>query len=206
MKNIALAPSLAVVLAAAIDLDAFEFFLGDSERPLRFLNDAGSLDSTSVFFLAGHEFGPTALIHVNAYRRGDGFDSAYEAWIDDMKEIGKSELPEAYSDPRDAEGRTFDDIARDMLYTGGDPYPPSGKTEDIDAWLLRKETLALRLLQECADAARDNVDGQYPEIVEGYREDNSGNVKDVGHYESFCEADLDTISIRAKGKEVKPKE
>lgn len=56
-----------------------------------YLNEAGTPSDNSVFFIAGHKHGPTDLIHVESYR-GDGFETAWEAWIDSC--------PSTYDDAR----------------------------------------------------------------------------------------------------------
>lgn len=201
-KNEDTRASLALVLAAAVDLDSVEFFLANSERPLTLINEAGSLSDTSAFFLAGFEFGPSWLVHVDAHR-GDGFEPAYEAWIDSLPEIDADDLPDAYTDPRDKENRTFDDIARERLLAEK-PCPYYWERDAWDAWHVEKRELAKRLLDECVSAAQANCE-DWPEVAEGYREDSDGKVKDVGHYESFYAADLSEIEVRPKARKEEKK-
>jgi hypothetical protein len=189
--------SLALILAAATDLDSVDFFLSDSDRPLTLINEAGSLSDTSAFFLAGFEFGPSWIIHVDAYR-GAGFEPAYEAWVDALPEIDAEDLPEAYTDPRDEENRTFDDIARERMHTAK-PCPQYHEREAWESYQAERKALAKRLLEECVEAARANCE-DWPEVAEGYREDSNGRVKDLGHYENFYEADLAEIEVRPKAK------
>lgn len=180
------------------DPDAFEFLY--EGKKVEYLNGAGTVSDSSRFFVAGFEFGPSFLIHVEGYGSDTGFETAYEVWIDYMPEIEKEEYPEAYSPGgEDREKGSFEDIARDELTD----EPRRWGTPQWDTYLAKLKTRARELLDQAVEKAR-NEDGEWPEIVEGYREDSSGKVKSVGHYECFSEANLDEIEII--GKKEKPSE
>lgn len=173
------------VLAALDDIDAFDFTYKGAK--IRLENQAGNLSENSRFFVAGFELGPRVLIHVESYR-GDGFESAWEAWIDSMPEIEAAELPEAYQ----IDGKTFDEMARDEMK--GDA--PAYFSPEWHAYHEKLKGRAKELFDRACEDARES--GNYPEIVEGYEMDSSGRVKSVGHYVWMNEADLDDIEIIRK--------
>lgn len=170
-------------------------------KRVTYLNEAGAVSDSSRFFVAGFEFGASVLVHVESYR-GDGFESAREAWIDSMPEIDKDEYPEAYSPGgKDRDLGSFDDIA---LAEMRDTWPSHG-SPDWEAYREKYKARAHDLLSAAVDAAQNN-EGEYPETVEGYEADSSGRIKSVGHYAWMNEADLDDIEIVRKAEVENPSE
>lgn len=158
-------------------------------KVMHFINDAGDLSSDSRFYCAGFEFGPSWVIHVQAYS-GDGFEEAYELWVDELPEIDRDDYTEAYAVPGDEDGRSFYELACSQIEAPAVNYP----WEEHRA---KRLSLARELLDAAVEKAREG-DGDYPEIIERYREDSSGRVKNLGHYECFFEADDEDISFVAK--------
>lgn len=164
-----------------------------------YLNDACRIDSDSKFFVAGHEFGATHLIHVEAYR-GKGFEAAWGLWIDESPTIPEEELIEAYG----IEGESFQDLARAEMVKA----PNYWEREAWDAWHVAKNERAKAMLDKAAQDASDGL-CDYPELIEGYEnQDNSSGtgIVDVGHYAWMHEADLDEVVITRKEKEAKAAE
>jgi hypothetical protein len=147
-----------------------------------YLNEAGNVTEDSKFFAAGFEFGAHVIVHVEAYRGDDGFETAYEAWIDSLPEIEKEEyLDIAYAEVR---AKHVDD-------------PPVYSVKDREERYKGVRDRAQALLDAAVEAARDG-NGEWPELIEGYRVDSSGEVKSLGHYEWMHEADLEEIEIVRK--------
>lgn len=157
---------------------------------VQYLNEAGTISDSSRFFVAGFEFGAHVLVHVESYR-GEGFEAAYEAWIDSLPEIEKDEYVEAYG----TDDGSFLDIAYAEIRARHET--PVYTVADTEERFKGARDRARELLNQAVEKAQ-NEDGEYPEIVEGYREDSSGKVKSLGHYEWMNEADLDDIEIVRK--------
>lgn len=186
---------LGALLAFQDDSDAFEPIYTDDygrEHTLRYLDENGTIDDNSVFYVAGFEHGPHVLIHIAAYGSGDGFEAAWAAWIDSLPTIPKEELPEAY---QNADGESFDDLARAKL-NETDPCPNYWEREAWDAWHAKKSALASELLASYGASE----EGVYPDLVEGYEYSN-GEVKDVGHYAWMSAVDAESIRFVRKAKE-----
>lgn len=165
-----------------------------------YLNEDGAaFDDDAKFFIASNDaYGEDlVLIHVQAYR-GDGFEPAYEQWIDSMPTVEADDLPDAYLVPGAESYQTFDDLARESMPDM--PKSEYGNTlytgPEADAWSAQKKALAAKLLKEAFDAAQ--ATGNYPSEAEGYRMNSSGEIVDVGHYENIREADLDEVTIVRK--------
>jgi hypothetical protein len=184
-------------------------FLNDSSdckilyrgRVVEYLNEAGRVDAdSSRFFAAGHEHGATHIVHVESYR-GDGYESAWGAWIDGCPTIPESELVEAYGPPSTKDGGSFLDMA--FAEAREENIPPF--TPEWDKAMARVHERAETLMKRCAQDAQDGI-GEYPELVEGYEsQDNASGgtgVVDVGHYSWMEEADLDEVVIVGKDEEV----
>jgi len=159
----------------------------DRENVLEFINEAGSFSDSSRFFLGGFEFGPDVLVHVEGGYRGDGFEAAYEAWIDSMPTIPDEELVEAYGMPGKG---SFLDEALDAAR----PTAPNYFGAENVAWSKAYHDAARKAFDAAFEAAQDT--GDYPEIIEDYQQNSNGGVVDVGHYQCFQEADLDCIELR----------
>lgn len=171
------------------DPSAFDILYKGSK--VKYLNEAGSISDSSRFFVAGFEFGAHVLVHVESYR-GDGFEAAWSTWIDSMPEIPADELVEAYG-PQGTPDGSFIDMAH--AEARGD-NPPYGTQAWNDA-MARIRARAKEMLDACVDAASGpSGNGEYPELIEGYEEKESGGgVVSVGHYAWMNEADLDDIEI-----------
>lgn len=169
--------------------DPSQFEIHYKGSKVEYLNEAGSVSDSSRFFVAGFEFGASVLVHVESYR-GDGFESAWTAWIDSMPEIEKDEYPEAYGLSR---GESFHDMAWDEMRADC----PNVFSEEGKAYVEKIRARGFTLLQRAEEDAR-NGNGEWPECIEGYEMDSSGNVKSVGHYAWMNEADLDEIEIVRK--------
>ena len=169
-------------------------------KRLHYLNEAGSFDAdSSVFYVAGHEFGPHTLIHVTAYGQRDGFEPAYEAWIDSMPVCDETEVLEAYAPDDDSE--SFYDLAGDALDS---ERPKSGYGNFLysgdawEAWQAKRNALARTMLDEHVEKAREGTGDDYPHLIEGYRENSNGGVVDIGHYENMHEAEEGDIEFVRK--------
>lgn len=173
-----------------------DFDISHNGRKVEYLNEEGTPSDNSAFFLAGHEFGASVLVHIRAYR-GDGFETAYGAWIDSCPTIPEKELVEAYG-PADRCGGSFLDVAHAELSEINAPYG----SEAWYALVAKIHARAKELLDEAETEARDGG-GNYPGLIEGYRmQDNcSGTgVVSVGDYEWMREADLSEIEIVRKAE------
>lgn len=170
------------------DKDGLEFEVFYKGQKVEYLNEAGRLEwDTSKFFVAGFEFGASVLVHVESYR-GDGFETAWAAWLDSMDPIPDSEIVEAYAPDRDSD--SFDGIAIGEAKT-------EGLCPFSEAWRAEMDRAHAR--------ARDALDAQvekasqglcdYPEIVEGYEMRDDGRIVSLGHYAWMNEADLEDIEI-----------
>jgi len=172
-----------------------DFAIEYKESTLTYLNEAGSISDSSRFFLAGHEFGATHLVHVEVYR-GEGFEAAWEAWIDASPTIPESELIEAYGT---SEGSFLDqahEAARGDNILYGSPQ--------WDEAMSRIHDHARLLLSQAEEKARDGH-GEYPDLIEGYEQQSNATgtgIVNVGHYAWMHEAELDEIEIVRKEKPV----
>ncbi len=164
-------------------------------KKVEYLNEAGSPSDDSKFFVAGHEFGATTLVHVEAYGRGDGFESAYGAWIDSCETIPESELVEAYGPPGSPNG-SFLDMAYAESRENGARYG----SPEWDAQIAKDHERAKEMMDAAVAAAIESGD-DYPDLIEGYRQQDNASgtgIVDEGHYASFCEADPDDIELVRK--------
>ena len=169
--------------------DPSKFTLTVDGHEVKFQDEYGlSRGSNGEFFVAGHEFGATVLIHAS------GFDSAWEAWIDERETIPESELPEAYG---------VDDMPEMAAWKEVNPYPRHcGAGPEFQAWADRKNAEAMRILQARERAARES-DGEYPDLIEGYEYQSNASgtgIVDVGHYAWMNEADLSKVEVTRKEK------
>lgn len=177
------------------DPSAFEIHYKGSK--VEYLNEAGTISDSSRFFVAGFEFGAHVLVHVEAYHEDSGFETAYEVWIDSMPEIEKDEYVEAYG----TDDGSFLDIAYAEIRAKHET--PVYSVADTEERFKGAKDRARELLDQAVEKARKE-EGEWPECIEGYEMDSSGNVKSVGHYAWMNEADLDDIEIVRK--EEKPSE
>ncbi len=169
----------------------FDILVGGHK--VEYLNDACRIDDDSRFFVAGHEFGATHLIHVESHR--EGYEAAWGLWIDESPTIPEDELTEAYG----VDGESFDDLARAELES---PKGCGGAGVAWDEYHAKVKARAKELLSLAGDKARDE-DGEYPELIEGYEnQDNASGtgIVDVGHYSWMNEADLDDVEIIRREK------
>ena len=175
--------TLADVIEFIDDPSAFQ--LEHNGHEIAFQDDHGlSCGSNGEFFLAGHEFGATVLIHAR------GYESAWEAWIDEQETIPESELPEAYGVP------DSDEID---AWKEANPAPHYGGSE-WKAWCEAMHAEEVRILRAWGDAAQAE-ERDYPELIEGYEMQSncSGTgIVDVGHYSWMNEADLSEITLVRK--------
>ncbi len=172
------------VLAFIADPSAFELIY--QGHKVKYLNEAGNVTEDSKFFAAGFEFGAHVIVHVEAYHDDCGFEAAYEAWIDSLPEIEKDEYTEAYAPDSDSDSFKAITIAETPAPAWGSPA--------WAVWSAEVDAKAEAALDAAVDAARDG-NGEWPALIEGYREDSSGKVKSLGHYECFHEADLEELEI-----------
>jgi hypothetical protein len=167
-----------------------DFDLTYEGKAINYLNEAGgAAGEDSCFFVAGFEFGPSTLVHVESFR-GDGFEAAYEAWIDDMPVVADEELVEAYTPATNNNYDSFYDLACNEIEAPAVNYP-------WEEYRAKRLVRAKELMSAAFDAAHEQT-GEYPELVEGYVHNSSGGVVDVGHYAQMHEADLDQIEIVRK--------
>lgn len=178
---------LSDVLDLLDDPSAFEFHYKGSK--VEFLNEAGSFSDSSQFFVAGFEFGAHVLVHVESYR-GDGFESAWGAWIDESETIPESELIEAYQ----VDGDTPEDMARKEIARAEENEGrdvPRYFSPEFNAHCQRVNARAVEILKSREDW----------ELVEGYEYQSNfkgTGIVNVGHYAWMNEADLDEIEIVRK--------
>ncbi len=145
-------------------------------------------DTDTKWFVAGHEFGATWLIAVPAYH-GDGFESAWGAWVDVLPTIPESELVEAYG-PEGTPDGSFLDMAWDIAR----PNAPQHYEPTWDAFIAEIHANAKRMLESYTE---ENPD-KYPDLIKGYEMQSncSGTgVVSMGHYSWMREADLDLIEV-----------
>jgi hypothetical protein len=146
-----------------------------------------SCGSNAEWFVCGHEFGATHIIHASSY------SDAWDAWIDELPTIPEEELIEAYA-PSNESGSFLDEAI--------DAYPGRGEgrwTDDDWATIKANAKRALDAMVEAASGPQGT--GDYPEIVEGYEMQSncSGTgIVDVGHYAWMNEADLSKVTIARK--------
>lgn len=168
------------------------------EHEVVYLNQAGAISDCSRFYVAGHEFGPTHLIHVEAYH-GDGYQSAWEEWIDESPTIEEDELVEAYG----LDGESFIDQAHAKARGDNPPYGTPGWDEAMK----KIRGHAKLLLKQAGDRAQEGL-GEYPDLIEGYEHQSNSSgtgVVSVGHYAWMNEADLEDVEIVRKEPEVEQK-
>lgn len=170
--------------------DPSEFEILYKGSKVKYLNEAGTISDSSRFFVAGFEFGAHVLVHVESYRNGEGFESAWSAWIDESETIPESELIEAYQ----VDGDTPEDMARKEIATAEENEGrdvPRYFSPEFDAHCERVKARAIEILK-----SRDDWD-----LVEGYeyQSNSSGTgIVSLGHCAWMNEADLDDIEIVRK--------
>jgi hypothetical protein len=184
-------PAESMTLADAINVfeetDAFTFAVKHDGRDpvtVELLDESGLSSNPDSFFVAGFEFGPHVLIHARS------FESAWEAWVDDMPTIPECELIEAYG--------IVDDY-RDE-YVAAHPIP-SGAGDAFHAWHAFYVACNVRL-RELGDKAQAGGN-DYPELIEGYEMQSncSGTgIVSMGHYAWMNEIDPSEIVIVRKAK------
>jgi hypothetical protein len=180
-------------LADALDLleDASEFTcfvsIDAREREVEFIDDYGlSCGRNAEFFVAGLEFGPQVLVHAK------GYQSAWEAWIDEVKPIPEDELIEAYG--------IVDDYREE--YEKLNPQPNTSEHEARDAWWTQFRAACVERLKTLSDAARE-TGNDYPELIEGYeyQSNSSGTgIVAVGHYAWMREIDPSDVRFVRKAE------
>ncbi len=152
-------------------------------------------DEDTVWYVAGFEFGPSWLIAVPAYRGSDGFESAWEAWVDAMPTIPESELIEAYGpDSGEHRGTSFYDLAFDEARENA----PRCFTPEWDAYHAAIRATAERMLKEYGSEGQ-----QYPDLIEGYEHQSNASgtgIVSMGHYASMHEADPELVEIQVREK------
>lgn len=164
-----------------------DFTIEVDGHAVKLIDDYGmSCGSNAEWYVAGHEFGPCVLVHAK------GFESAWEAWIDESPTIAESELTEAYGVPDSEEIETWKEK---------NPAPPyySG---DWREWADRLHAEEKRILAVWGDAAHAG-EREYPELIEGYEYQSNASgtgIVDVGCYAWMNEADLSKITITRKEK------
>lgn len=179
-------------LADAIDVfedtNAFTFAVkhdGRDPDTVTLLDDSGLSTNPDSFSVAGFEFGPHVLIHAGSY------ESAWEAWVDDMPTIPESELIEAYG--------IVDDY-RDEYTAAHGPVPPYYERSAWDAWHDAFHAACNVRLRELGDKANE-TGGDYPELIEGYEMQSncSGTgIVSIGHYAWMNEIDPGEIVVTRK--------
>jgi hypothetical protein len=182
-----------MILADLLDFidDSKAFTLEYDGHTVEFQDEYGlSCGSNGEWFVAGHEFGACVLIHAR------GFESAWEAWIDESPTIPESELPEAYGIDETAEMLAWKDVNPSPRHCGAGP--------EFQAWADRKNAEAIRILQAWDEAARAGERDDYPELIEGYEYQSNASgtgIVDVGHYAWMNEADLTKVEVIRKAVE-----
>lgn len=160
--------------------DPSEYEIRVDGHKVEFIDDYGlSCGSNGSFWIAGHEFGPTVLVHA------DSFDSAWGAWIDECPTIPKDELPDAYGVSDSEEMASWQET---------NPAPPWGSPE-YSGWIDRKHDAEKAIL-----AAWGESDDP-PDLIEGYEYQSNASgtgIVDVGHYSWMREADLSEVVIFPK--------
>lgn len=176
--------TLATILGFIDDPSTYTIKHDDHE--VEFLDEYGlSCGDNGEWYVAGHEFGATHLIHASS------FDDAWEAWIDASPTIGADELPEAYG---------IDDSREMEAWKKSHPAPVY-RAPEWSAWVDAKNAEAKRILAQWDDDARNGVRKDWPELIEGYENQSNASgtgIVDVGHYAWMREADLDDVTIEAK--------
>jgi hypothetical protein len=166
-----------------------DFELEYDGHKVTFYDDYGiSCGSNAEWFVAGHEFGASFLIHACS------FEAAWEVWIDESPTIPESELTEAYGVPDSDEISTWREK---------NPVPPYHEREAWSAWFDAKHVEEKRILTAWDDASRAR-ERDYPGLIEGYeyQSNSSGTgIVDVGHYAWMNEADLSKVVVTRKVKE-----
>ena len=167
--------TLAEVLGFIDDPSEYEITIDG--HAITFIDDYGlSCGTNGEFFVIGHEFGASHLVHAR------GFESAWEAWLDEQETIPESELPEAYG--------LEDDFRRE--YQEKDSAPQWHEKEAYAAWRARFDAACVAELRR---------EGAEHELIEGYEYQSNftgTGIVDVGHYTWCNEADLDKVEITKK--------
>lgn len=166
-----------------------DFTLLYKGQKVKFQNEAGRIDENSRFFAAGFEFGAHVIVCVESYRSGDGFSTAWEAWIDNSPTIPDEELIEAYS-PGNGKGSFLDEAIEAFRST-------LHRWTDEDWKVIRSD--ARKALDAAVEQAKTS--GNYPDLVEGYEMQSNctgTGIVSLGHYAWMHEAELDELEIVRK--------
>ena len=154
---------------------------------VKFQDEYGlSCGSNAEWFVAGHEFGPSVLIHAQS------FEDAWGAWIDEASTIPENEVFEAYGVDDSEEMASWREAHPIASYFG----------PEYDTWAAARLVEARRILCDWEDKARAG-EREYPELIEGYEMQSncSGTgIVDVGN-SWMNEADLDKVEVTRKVKE-----
>jgi|HubBroStandDraft_2_1064218.scaffolds.fasta_scaffold82564_3 hypothetical protein len=160
--------------------DPSKFTLTVDGHEVKFQDEYGlSCGSNAEFFVAGHEFDATVLIHAI------GFDSAWGAWIDECETIQESELPEAYGVPDSGEMHAWRTANGHLCG---------------EEWSKAYDAEGARILRAWADAA-DVGEREHPDLIEGYEYQSNASgtgIVNVGQYAWMNEADLSEVDVTRK--------
>lgn len=161
--------------------DTDSYTIKHEGHTIKLIDDYGmSCGSNTEWFLIGHEFGATHLVHAK------GFDSAYDAWLDEQPTIPRNKLIEAYG-PEGTPNGSFLDMAHDEARGETVPFPSAEWRVKIEAIHKRAE----EMLKAC----------ECPELIEGYAYQSNATgtgIVSVGDYVWCREIDLDEIEITRK--------
>jgi hypothetical protein len=164
--------------------DPSMFKLAVDGHEVEFLDESGlSCGGNDEFFVCGHEFGATHLIHARS------FEDAWEAWIDACSTIPASELPAAYGVSNSPEIKVWKEA---------NPSP-GYRTPEWETWCDALRAKEFRILEAWGQAADDG--GEYPELIEGYEMQSNASgtgIVNVGHYAWLDAADLSQVDISRK--------
>lgn len=165
--------------------DPSEYEITIDGHAVTFIDDYGlSCGSNGEFFVIGHEFGASHLVHAS------GFDSAWEAWLDEQETIPEDKIAEAYG--------LHDEFREE--YQKADPAP---------AWHDRDAYTAWKARFDAACKAELSREGAEYELIEGYEYQSNftgTGIVNVGHYAWGNEADLTKVTIAKREKPAKAKE
>lgn len=180
-------------LRSIVDSTEKHTFTYEGKKLPHVILDAPITDEDTVLYVAGYEFGSPWLIAVTAHGSDDGFEAAWEAWIDALPTIPESELVEAYG-PEGTPDGSFLDMAHDKA------RGVSGANESqygSSAWAAHIAAIHADAEAMFAAYTKENQD-EYPDLVEGYQQQSNSTgtgVVSLGHYVGFHKADLDLLEV-----------
>ncbi len=153
----------------------------DGWKEVEFIDDYG-ISIPGKFFLAGHEFGPTHIIHACSE------DSADEAWLDNQETIPESEVHEAYG--------AYDKLRKRMIEKG---YADNYELRDFcNRW-------CRFYFQAATHNGNDTGKWEEWDLIEGYQYQGTftgTGIVNVGVYSWIREIHPDCIDIEmGKGSE-----